>query len=83
MRRETASAGNGWAGRSVAFRSRPPPLLSSAGGVMSAAEPGGRTIRGDWGHLMLGERIASQSEVLRAIMSGYSPCCGVPNQGAS
>ena len=26
---------------------------------------------------MLGERIASQSEVIRAIVSGYSPCCGV------
>ena len=25
---------------------------------------------------MLGERIASQSEVIRAIVSGYSPCCG-------
>ena len=25
---------------------------------------------------MLGERIASQSEVIRAILSGYSPCCG-------
>ena len=29
---------------------------------------------------MLGERIASQSEVIRAIVSGYSPCCGVPHQ---
>ena len=27
---------------------------------------------------MLGERIASQSEVFRAIVSGYGPCCGVP-----
>ena len=26
---------------------------------------------------MPGERIASQSEVIRAIASGYSPCCGV------
>ena len=26
---------------------------------------------------MLGERIASQSELVRAIVSGYSPCCGV------
>ena len=25
---------------------------------------------------MLGERIAPQSEVIRAIMSGYSPYCG-------
>ena len=25
---------------------------------------------------MLGERIVSQSEVIRAIVSGYSPCCG-------
>ena len=25
---------------------------------------------------MLGERIASQYEVIRAIVSGYSPCCG-------
>ena len=28
---------------------------------------------------MLGERIASQSEVIRAIVSGYSPCCGGPH----
>ena len=26
---------------------------------------------------MLKERIASQSEVIRAILTGYSPCCGV------
>ena len=25
---------------------------------------------------MLGERIASQSEVIRALVSGYGPCCG-------
>ena len=29
---------------------------------------------------MLGERIASQSEVIRAIVSVYSPCCGVPHR---
>ena len=29
---------------------------------------------------MLGERIASESEVIRAIVSGYSPCCGFPHQ---
>ena len=28
------------------------------------------TIQGDWGHLMLGERIASQSELIRGIVSG-------------
>ena len=28
------------------------------------------------GHLMPGERIASSSEVIGAIMSGCSPCCG-------
>ena len=28
----------------------------------------------------VGERIASQSEVIRAIVSGYSPCCGVHSQ---
>ena len=27
---------------------------------------------------MLGERIASQPEVIRAIVSVHSPCCGVP-----
>ena len=26
---------------------------------------------------MRSERIASQSEVIRVIVSGYSPCCGV------
>ena len=40
----------------------------------------GRAIRGDQGHLMRGERIASQSEVIRAIVSGHSPCCGAPHQ---
>ena len=40
----------------------------------------GRTTRGDYGHLMLGERILPQSEVIRAILLEYkySPCCGVP-----
>ena len=28
---------------------------------------------------MLGYRIASPSEVIGAIVSGYSPCCGVPH----
>ena len=28
---------------------------------------------------MLGERIASQSVVIRTIVSGYSPCCGPPH----
>ena len=28
---------------------------------------------------MLGERIASQSEVIRAIVPGYNPRCGVPH----
>ena len=37
-----------------------------------------RTIRGDQGHLMLEERIASKYEVIRAIVSDYSPCCGGP-----
>ena len=43
--------------------------------------PEGRTTRGDYAHLMLGERITSQSEVIRSIVSGYSPCCGVPHLG--
>ena len=30
---------------------------------------------------MLEERIASQYEVIRAIVSDYSPCCGVPHLG--
>ena len=29
---------------------------------------------------MLGERLATQSEVIRAIVSGHSPCCGVPHR---
>ena len=53
-----------------------PPFLPE-GADVRGLPPGGRTIRGDQGHLMLGERIASQSEVIRAISSGYSPCCGV------
>ena len=39
--------------------------------------------RGDQGRLMLGERIASQSEVIRAIASGCSPCCGGAHQGGA
>ena len=42
-------------------------------GVDHLAALGGRTIRGDQGHLVLGERIAPQSEVIRAILSGDSP----------
>ena len=30
--------------------------------------------------MMLGERIASQSEVIRAIFLECSPCCGVPHR---
>ena len=29
---------------------------------------------------MLGERVASPSEVIRAIASGYRPCCGFADQ---
>ena len=29
---------------------------------------------------MRGERSASQSEVSRATLSGYSPCCGIPHR---
>ena len=43
----------------------------------------GRTIRGDEGHLMLGERIASQSEVIGDIVSGYSMFRGVPHRQPS
>ena len=35
-------------------------------------------IRGDQGHLMLEDCIASQYEVIRAIVSYYSLFCGVP-----
>ena len=35
---------------------------------------GGRTARGDQGRLMPGERVAAQPEVIRAIVSDYSPC---------
>ena len=40
-------------------------------------QPGtaGNTTRGVQGHLMLRERVAPQSEVIRAIVSGDSPCC--------
>ena len=31
---------------------------------------------------MLEERIASQSEVIRAIVTGYSPCCGAAHRAA-
>ena len=32
---------------------------------------------------MLGERIASQSEVIRSIVSGSGPCCGAPHSHAA
>ena len=38
--------------------------------------PEGRATRVDQGHLMLEYFIASQSEVIRAIVSDYRPCCG-------
>ena len=37
------------------------------------------TTRGGQGHLMLGERIVPQSEVIRAVLLEDSPCCGVPH----
>ena len=48
------------------------------GATSDANTPEGHATRGDYGHLMIEECIASQSEVIRAIVSGYSPCCGVP-----
>ena len=40
----------------------------------------GNTARGDRGHLVLRERVAPQSEVIRAILSEDSPRCGGPHQ---
>ena len=31
-------------------------------------------VGGDWGHLMLGERVVPQSEVIRAMLLDDSPC---------
>ena len=42
-----------------------------------------RVRRGDQGHSMLESFIALQSEVIRAILSDYSPCRGVPHQANS
>ena len=42
-----------------------------------SSSPGGRTARGNQGHLMLRERGLSQSGVIGAILSEGSPCCGV------
>ena len=36
----------------------------------------GHTTRGDYGYLMLRERIAPQPEVIRAVLLEDSPCCG-------
>ena len=45
--------------------------------------PGGHTIRGDQqGHLLLRERVAPQSEVIRAIFWEDSPCCEAPHHTA-
>ena len=41
----------------------------------------GHTTRGDWGHLMLKERIVQQSEVIRFILLEDSPCCWVTHRG--
>ena len=38
-----------------------------------------RAVRRLKGHLMLIERILPRSEVIRAILVEYSPCCGVPD----
>ena len=50
--------------------------------VAAGRGSGGRTIRGGYGHLAIGERIASQFEVIRAIVSGYSSCCGISGSPA-
>ena len=65
-----------WGARTAASRQRAFGREPEFGEAEPA--PGGRTIRGDQGHLILGQRIASQSEVIRAIVSGDRPCCGVP-----
>ena len=57
--------------RRTAQQRTPPPTRATERSARLA-----RTVRDDSGHLMLGERIASQSEVIRAIVSDYSPCCG-------
>ena len=60
----------------------PPTPPCRPAGSPAAAQPrrtAGRAIRCDQGHLMLRERTASQSEVIGAILSGYSPRCAVPH----
>ena len=51
-----------------------PTHLGSPSGRSRAAE--GHKIRGDWGHLMLRNRGAPHSEVIRAIVLEGSLCCG-------
>ena len=53
--------------------------------VRRVVGPEGRRIRGDTGHSMLGERIASQSEVIGTIVSGYIVYVvgGVPHRSCS
>ena len=64
-----------WGARTAASRQRAFGREPEFGEAEPA--PGGRTIRGDQGRSMLGQRIASKSEVIRAIVSGCSRCCGV------
>ena len=56
------------------WRRAGPPIQGPA----PSERPDGRTIRGDQGLLMLEECITSQSEVICAIVSDYSPWCAAP-----
>ena len=58
----------------------PPSACLRTGPTMPASPracTGGRATRGGQGHLVPGERVLSQSEVIRAILLENSPCCGV------
>ena len=52
------------------------PFSSAIASISERSSPGGRTTRGDWGHLVRRERIALQSEVIMAILLKDSPCGG-------
>ena len=56
--------------------------MSKTSPPASTSRPG-YTTRGNQNDLMLGEDIAPQAGVIRAILLEDSPCCGIPHLGRS
>ena len=78
-RRRPRASGGRDGGAGVAWRNFSKTSLKLEGCI----ELQEHTTRGAQGHLMLGEHIVPQSEVIRAILSEDSPCCRVAHREVS